>query len=141
MPLHPLAAQAGKQLSLQSRIRAKRLLEILPGKIEEGEQLLHVASSSRGLLVATDRRLIVLNSADDVQAVEYSRIISFSAAKDRRKPFMQIQTESSELLVSGLGAGYEDICRMVHARIWDVTLERVSEPARVEPIRRAAGAA
>ncbi|HKN95376.1 MAG TPA: hypothetical protein VJU60_13655 [Thermoleophilaceae bacterium] len=141
MPLHPLAVQAGKQLSLQSRIRARRQLEVLPSRIEKDEQLLHVATSSRGLVAATDRRLIVVRGADDVQEVAYSRIVSFVAAKDRRKPYIQLQTDSSELEVKGLGEGFEDICRVVHARMWDVTLQRAAEPASVEPIRRAAGAA
>ncbi len=141
MPLHPLAVQAGKQLSLPSRIRARRLLDILPTKVEEGEQLLHVAPSSRGLVAATDRRLIVLNGTDDVHEAAYSRIVSVVAAKDRRKPFIQLQTDAGELVVKGLGENFEDICRVVHARMWDVTLQRAAESAPVEPIRRAAGAA
>lgn len=132
-------------MSLPSRIRARHLLKALPEKVEDGEQLLHVTTSSRGvfrgLLAATNRRLIVLNSRADVHEIAYSGIISFAVAQDRRKPLIQIRTESGELVVQALGSGYEDVCRTVHGRMWDASLERFAEPARVHPIRRAAGAA
>jgi hypothetical protein len=132
---------AGEQLTLQGRIRAKRLLDALPDRIEEGEQLRHLATSSSGLVAATDRRLIVLESATEAHSIPYERIISFAAAKERRKPFMQIRTDAFELVVKGFSSGFEEICRLVHGRLWDVSLERVAESATVEPLRRAAGAA
>jgi hypothetical protein len=132
---------AGEQLSLQARIRAKRLLDALPERIEESEELLFLATSSSGLVAATDGRLIVLESATEVHSIPYERIISFAAAKERRKPFMQIRTDSTDVVVKGLGSGFEEICRLVHGRLWDVSLERVAESATVEPLRRAAGAA
>jgi hypothetical protein len=43
--------------------------------------------------------------------------------------------------MKGLSDSFDDICRVVHARMWDVSLERLAEPASVEPLRRAAGGA
>ena len=45
------------------------------------------------------------------------------------------------VLVKGISDSFDDICRLMHARMWDVSLERLAEPAPVEPLRRAAGGA
>jgi hypothetical protein len=136
-----ISALAGSQLSLQSRLRAKRLLAALGDRLDDGEQALHLATSSEGLVAATDRRLIVVRGVDDVNEIAYERIISFAAGKGRRKPFIQLQTDTGEIALSGISGGYGDICRLVHSRMWDVSLEHVAETAQVEPIRRAAGGA
>jgi hypothetical protein len=134
-----ISTLAGRQLSLRSRMGARRLLDSLSGRLEKGEQPLHLATSSSGLMAATDRRLIVMRGVDDVDEIPYAGIISFAAGKSRRKPFIQLQTDAGEITMNGLGGGFGDICRLVHTRMWDVSLERLAEPARVEPIRRAAG--
>ncbi len=76
----------------------------------------------------------------DVDEIAYDRMRSFAAGTERRKPFLQIQTDTGEILVRGVGEGFEEICALVHARMWDVSFERPAEPtAQVEPLRRAAG--
>lgn len=134
-----ISTLAGEQLSLKGRVRARRLLDALAGRLEKGEQALHLATSSAGLVAATDRRLVVVRGMDDADEVAYERIISFAAGKGGRKPFMQLQTDTGEISLRGISGCYDDICRLVHARMWDVGLERVAETVRVEPLRRAAG--
>ena len=136
-----LTALAGTQLTMQGRARAKRMLDVLRKRLEQDERPLHLATASRGTLVAaTDRRLIVIRG-EDVQEIAYDRMISFAAGRDGRKPFIQIQADTGEILMKGLSDSFDDICRIVHARMWDVSLERLAEPASVEPLRRAAGGA
>jgi hypothetical protein len=136
-----ISALAGTQLTLQGRARAKRLLDVLRTRLEEEERPLYLATASRGTLVATtDRRLIVIRG-DDAEEIPYDRMISFAAGRDGRKPFIQIQADTVEILVKGLSDSFDDICRLVHSRMWDVSLERLAEPAHVEPLRRAAGGA
>src|SRR5438477_11845665 len=136
-----LTTLAGIQLTLQGRARAKRMLDVLRKRLEEEERPLHLATASRGTLVAaTSRRLIVIRG-DDVQEIPYDRMISFAAGRDGRKPFIQIQADTGEILMKGLSDSFDDICRIVHARMWDVSLERLAESASVEPLRRAAGGA
>lgn len=137
-----LTGLAGTQLSLQTRIRVKKLLEALPGHLDGDERVLQLASYKKGgLVAATDNRLIVMRDVGDVEEVCYRRMLSFAAGKDGRKPFMQVQTDTGELMLRGLGGGFEEICRIVHSRMWDVSLERLAEPTPVEPLRRAAGGA
>ena len=136
-----LTTLAGTQLTLQGRARARRMLDVLRKQLEQEERPLHLATASRGTLVAaTDRRLIVIRG-QDVQEIAYDRMISFAAGKDGRKAFIQIQADTGEILVKGISDSFDDICRLMHARMWDVSLERLAEPAPVEPLRRAAGGA
>ena len=136
-----LTALAATELTLQTRLRAKKLLEALPASLYEGERVVHLAGYSHGgLVAATVRRLIVMRSIDDVEEISYKRMVSFAAGKDGRKPFMQIQTETGEVMLKGVGEAFEDICRLVHSRMWDVSMDRLAEPAQVEPLRRAASA-
>jgi hypothetical protein len=137
-----LTVLAGNELTLQTRLRTKKLLEALPSRLDESERVVHLAGYSHGgLVAATVRRLIVMRSVDDVDEIPYQRMISFAAGKEGRKPFIQIQTEAGEVMLKGLGGGFEEICRLVHSRMWDVSMERLTEPAQVEPLRRAAGGA
>lgn len=135
-----ITALAGRQLSLKSRIRARRLLELLPTRLHKDEEVLHLATASRGdsLVVATNRRLIVLGSAEP-EEIAYERMMSFASGTERRKPFIKIQTDSGDIVVKGLGGSFEEVCALVHTRMWDVSLDRIREPAPVESIRRAAG--
>src|SRR5881394_2105385 len=97
-----LTTLAGTQLTLQGRARAKRMLDVLRKQLEQEERPLHLATASRGTLVAaTDRRLIVIRG-QDVQEIAYDRMISFAAGKDGRKAFIQIQADTGEILVKGI---------------------------------------
>jgi hypothetical protein len=137
-----LSALAGEQLTLQTRIRAKKLLEALPKQLRADERVTQLTSyMNGGLVAATDSRLIVMRGVDEIEEVDYKRMISFEAGRDGRKQFMRIQTDAGELMLKGLGGGFEEICRIVHSRMWDVSLERLAEPVQVEPLRRAAGGA
>src|SRR5436305_13770532 len=136
-----ITALAGTQRTLQGRAGAKRMLDVLRKRLEQGERPLHLATASRGTLVATtDRRLIVIRG-EDVQEIAYDRMISFAAGRDGSKPFIQIQADTGEILMKGLSDSFDDICRIVHARMWDVSLERLAAPARVERLCRAAAGA
>jgi hypothetical protein len=140
-PDQPTALAAG-QLSRKDRSRTKRLLELLPGRLHEDEEVLHLAAfSGKGLVAATSQRLFVLRGVEDVDIAEiaYDRMRSFAAGTERRKPFLQIQTDTGEILVNGVREGFQEICALVHARMWDASFEHLTEPpAQVEPLRRAA---
>lgn len=138
-----ITALAAEQLSRKDRSRTKRLLELLPNRLHDDEDVLHLAAfSDKGLVAATSQRLFVMRGVEDVDIAEiaYDRMRSFAAGTERRKPFLQIQTDNGEILVNGVGDGFQDICALVHARMWDVSFEKLTEPAApVEPLRRAAG--
>src|SRR3954465_9645860 len=128
-----ISALAGTQLTLQGRARAKRMLDVLRKRLEQDERPLHLATASRGTLVATTHRRLIVIRGEDVQEGAYDRMISFAAGRDGRKPFIQIQAETGEILMKGLSDSVDDICRLVHARMWDVSLERLPGAPRVGP--------
>jgi Bacterial PH domain len=124
-------------------MRLKRLLERLPMWLEEGERVLHLGTSSNNTLVAaTDRRLLVLSGrGSDANEIPYKRILSFTTAKRRRRPSLSIRAETGELVIDGGGESYDDMCRLVHTRMWEASVDRAAEPAApAEPVRRAASA-
>ncbi len=128
-------AIGGRKLALRSRLRARGLIDSLHELLEEGENVLHLThstrGSARGLVAATDRRLLVLGGREQVKDIPYAQVRSFNTGSDRRmKPFIEIVTELGSIFLKGLGRDYEELVRLVHTRMWDASL---TPPAAKEP--------
>lgn len=128
-------AIGGRKLALRSRFRARGLIESLHHLLEEGEKVLHLThstrGSARGLVAATDRRILVLGGREDVKDIPYAHVRAFNTGNDRRKkPFIEIVTELGSIFLKGLGRDYEELVRVVHTRMWDASL---TPPAAEEP--------
>ena len=133
-----IRALAARQLKRRSRIRAKRQIETLHTCLEDGEQVLHLATASRGtsvnLLAATDRRLLVLRSgAREDQGLTYDSMRSLAATRERLGSRLEIRTEDDKVVLDGIHDQFDEICRLVHARMWEASVERLGEHATVHP--------
>ena len=133
-----IRALAARQLKRRSRLRAKRQIETLHECLEDGERVLHLATSSRGtsvnLLAATDRRLLVLRSgAREDQGLTYDSMRSLAASRERLGSRLEIGTEDGDVVLDGIHDQFDEICRLVHARMWEASVERLGEHAAVKP--------
>lgn len=133
-----IRALAARQLKRRSRLRAKRQIETLHECLEDGEQVLHLATASRGtsvnLLAATDRRLLVLRSgAREDQGFTYDSMRSLAATRERLGSRLEIRTEDGEVVLDGIHDQFDEICRLVHARMWEASVERLGDHATVQP--------
>jgi hypothetical protein len=86
-----------------------------------------LTTSSRGgrygLLAATDRRVLILRGQDESEDIAYRNVTAFESGRERRKPFIRFRTEAGEIVVRGLGRNADEICRHIHARMWDVSYQ------------------
>jgi Bacterial PH domain len=137
-------AIGGRKLALRSRLRARGLIDSLNDLLEQGENVLHLThstrGSARGLVAATDRRILVLGDGAEVKDIPYAQVRSFNTGSERAKPFIEIVTELGSIFLKGLGRDYEELVRIVHTRMWDASLPTTGgdEPAaEVRSIGRA----
>jgi hypothetical protein len=133
-----IRALAARQLKRRSRLRAKRQLDTLHQCLEDGEHVLYLATASRGtsvnLLAATDRRLLVLRSGGrEDQGLTYDSMRSLAATRERLGSRLEIRTEDGGVVLDGIHGQFEEICRLVHARMWEASVERLGEHATVRP--------
>ena len=131
-----IRAIASAQLKRRSRLTARRALAGLAARLEDGERVLHLASSHAGngwqLIAVTDRRLVVLRrSGEPVEDVPYRSMRSLRAGRAGR--YVEIHTDSLELRLGGISEQFEEVCRLVHARIWEAHVEQLGEHATVRP--------
>jgi methylthioribose-1-phosphate isomerase len=133
-----IRALAARQLKRRSRLRAKRQIDALHERLEDGERVLHLATASRGtavnLLAATDRRLLVLRSGTrEDEGLTYDSMRSLAASRERLGSRLEIRTENREVVLDGIHDQFDEICRLVHARMWEASVERLGDHARVKP--------
>jgi len=133
-----IRALAARQLKRRNRLRAKRQIEALPERLEDGEQVLHLATSSRGttvnLLAATDRRLLVVRGgAREDEGLRYDSMRSLAATRERLGSRLEIRMESGDVVLDGIHDQFDEICRLVHARMWEASVERLGDHAAVKP--------
>lgn len=133
-----IRALAARQLKRHSRVLAKRQLTDLPERLQEGEHVVHLAFANRGtscnLLAATDRRLLVLygRRSDQPDALPYDSMRSMAAHRARiLGSSIEIGTESGEVVLSGIREQFEEMCRLIHARIWEADVARLGEHATI----------
>jgi hypothetical protein len=128
---------AARQLKRRSRLRAKRQIDALPERLEDGERVLHLATASRGtscnLLAATDRRLLVLHSgAREDEGLLYDNMRSLAATRERLGSTLEIRMETGDVVLDGIHDQFDEICRLVHARMWEASVERLGDRATVK---------
>ena len=133
-----IRALAARQLKRRSRLRAKRQIDGLPERLEVGERVLYLATATRGtscnLLAATDRRLIVLRGGvRELEGLRYDNMRSLAATRERLRSRLEIRMDTGDVVLDGIHDQFEEICRLVHARMWEASVERLGEHAAVKP--------
>jgi hypothetical protein len=113
---------ARTQLKRSTRGALKDATTNLAGSLVEDEQVVYMAAGgqrdSRRLIAATDRRLMILDSADsELRALPYDQVQS---AEVGRRGTLELRTAVGEITVESVVGDVAALVQHVNQQIWEV---------------------